>query len=122
MPVGILSAAELAGLDLGRTDWLALSACDSGTGPIGRGEGVFGMRRAARLAGARTVVMSLWPVDDEATAELMEALYRARFVEQRAVPDAMAQAMRAELEARRDRGLATHPYYWAAFVSEGAWR
>jgi len=122
-PIGILSAAELAGLDLGRADWVALSACDSGMGPIGRAEGVFGMRRAARLAGARTVVMSLWQVDDEATAGLMTALYRARFSEERrTVPDAMAAAQRQLLESRREQGLSDHPYYWAAFVSEGSWR
>ncbi|MEO5624499.1 MAG: CHAT domain-containing tetratricopeptide repeat protein [Dokdonella sp.] len=121
-PVGVLSAGELATLDLSHADWIALSACDSGLGPIGRNEGVFGMRRALRLAGARSVVMSLWQVDDAATADLMQALYRARFVEHLDVPDAMTQAMRQSLDARRAAHASTHPYYWAAFVSEGGWR
>jgi CHAT domain-containing protein/tetratricopeptide (TPR) repeat protein len=121
-PVGVLSAGELGTLDLSQADWIALSACDSGLGPIGRNEGVFGMRRALRLAGARTVVMSLWQVDDAATADLMQALYRARFVEHRDVPEAMTVAMRQALDTRRALNVSTHPYYWAAFVSEGGWR
>ncbi|MEO7326787.1 MAG: CHAT domain-containing protein [Dokdonella sp.] len=121
-PVGVLSAGELATLDLSHTDWIALSACDSGIGPIGRNEGVFGMRRALRLAGARTVVMSLWQVDDAATADLMQVLYRARFVQHLDVPDAMTAAMQQTLVARRAINASTHPYYWAAFVSEGGWR
>jgi CHAT domain-containing protein/tetratricopeptide (TPR) repeat protein len=119
---GVLSAGELATLDLSHVDWIALSACDSGLGPIGRNEGVFGMRRALRLAGARTVVMSLWQVDDAATADLMESLYRKRFVEHADVPDAMAAAMHSVIAARRAAGQSDHPYYWAAFVSEGGWR
>ena len=121
-PIGVLSDGELATLDLSQVSWIALSACDSGLGPIGRNEGVFGMRRALRLAGARTVIMSLWQVDDEATADLMESLYRQRFVEHADVPDAMAAAMRAVVASRRAAGKSDHPYYWAAFVSEGDWR
>lgn len=120
--VGVLSAGELATLDLSQVSWIALSACDSGLGPIGRNEGVFGMRRALRLAGARTVVMSLWQVDDAATADLMGALYRARFVAHDDVPEAMAHAMRTVIDARRRSGLTDHPYYWAAFIGEGGWR
>lgn len=121
-PIGVLSAGEMSASDLSHAGWVVLSACDSGLGPIGRTEGVFGMRRALRLAGARTVVMSLWEADDAATADLMQALYRARFVDHRNIPDAMAQAMRTILDARRAAQQSTHPYYWAAFVGEGGWR
>jgi len=121
-PVGVLSAGEMSAADLSHAEWVVLSACDSGLGPIGRNEGVFGMRRALRLAGARTVVMSLWEADDATTADLMQALYRARFAERRNVPDAMAQAMRATIAARRSARESTHPYYWAAFIGEGGWR
>jgi CHAT domain-containing protein/tetratricopeptide (TPR) repeat protein len=121
-PVGVLSAGEMSTADLSHAGWVVLSACDSGLGPIGRTEGVFGMRRALRLAGARTVVMSLWEADDTVTADLMQALYRARFGEHRNVPDAMARSMRAILDARRAAHQSTHPYYWAAFVGEGGWR
>jgi len=120
-PVGVLSAAELSAADLTHAAWVVLSACDSGLGPIGRSEGVFGMRRALRLAGARSVVMSLWEADDVATADLMQSLYKARFGERRNVPEAMAQAMRETIAARRAAHASTHPYYWAAFVGEGAW-
>ncbi|HEX6833803.1 MAG TPA: CHAT domain-containing protein, partial [Rudaea sp.] len=121
-PIGVLSAGELGTLDLSHAQWVALSACDSGLGPIGRNEGVFGMRRALRLAGARTVVMSLWQVDDAATADLMRVLYRARFVDHANVPEAMAAAMRATIATRRSASQSDHPYYWAAFISEGGWR
>jgi CHAT domain-containing protein len=112
----------MSAADLSHAEWVVLSACDSGLGPIGHNEGVFGMRRALRLAGARTVIMSLWEADDAATADLMQALYRARFAEHRNVPDAMAQAMRATITARRSAHESTHPYYWAAFIGEGGWR
>jgi len=121
-PIGVLSAGEISAADLSHAEWVVLSACDSGLGPIGHNEGVFGMRRALRLAGARTVVMSLWEADDATTADLMQALYRARFAERRNVPDAMAQAMRATIAARRSAHESTHPYYWAAFIGEGGWR
>lgn len=121
-PIGVLSAGEMSAADLSHAEWVVLSACDSGLGPIGHNEGVFGMRRALRLAGARTVVMSLWEADDATTADLMQALYRARFAEHRNVPDAMAQAMRATIAARRSAHESTHPYYWAAFIGEGGWR
>ena len=121
-PIGVLSAGELGTLDLRHADWIALSACDSGLGPIGRNEGVFGMRRALRVAGARTVVMSLWQVDDAATADLMQTLYTQRFVEHRDVPGALTAAMRNVLATRRAAGQSDHPYYWAAFIGEGGWR
>jgi CHAT domain-containing protein/tetratricopeptide (TPR) repeat protein len=120
-PIGVLSADEFASLDLSHAGWVVLSACDSGLGPIGRGEGVFGMRRAIRMAGAQTVVMSLWEVDDASTADLMQALYRARFTAQKDVPASIADAMKTTLAERRAKGMPDHPYYWAAFISEGGW-
>jgi len=120
--IAVLSAAELSGVDLSRAQWVVLSACDTGVGPIRRNEGVFGMRRAVRLAGAPSVVMSLWPVDDAATTDLMLGLYRARFVKRQAVPTALSSAMRGVIAQRRAAGLSVHPYYWAAFVTEGSWR
>lgn len=119
---GLLTSEEVATLNLSSADWVVLSACETALGKTQAGEGVFGLRRAFRLAGARTVVMSLWKVEDEATAEFMRALYAARLIEGRDTPGAMQAAMRATLDARRRRGQSAHPLYWAGFVAAGAWR
>ena len=66
--------------------------------------------------------MSLWPVDDDATREWMSALYRHRFVEGASTIDAVHQTSLELLQARRDAGLSTHPFYWAGFVAAGDWR
>ena len=72
---GFLTAEDVTGLDMLATDLVVLSACDTGLGETLVGEGVFGLRRAFVLAGARTLVMSLWSVPDLATAVLMERFY-----------------------------------------------
>src|SRR6185503_18367464 len=69
---------EIASLNLSGLEWAVLSACDTGLGQIRAGEGVLGLRRAFQVAGARTVIMSLWSVDDQATRAWMTALYKAR--------------------------------------------
>ncbi|MBK7999682.1 MAG: CHAT domain-containing protein, partial [Verrucomicrobia bacterium] len=73
---GLLTAAEAATLDLSSTWLVSLSACDTGLGSIRPGEGLFGLRRGFALAGARHVLLTLWPVADKSTRELMEAFYR----------------------------------------------
>jgi CHAT domain-containing protein len=72
---GLLTAEDVAGLDLLDTELVVVSACDTGLGEVHLGEGVFGLRRAFAVAGARTLVMSLWKVPDLATAFLMDRLY-----------------------------------------------
>lgn len=119
---GLLTAAQVATLPLDHASWVVLSACDTGLGRRLGDEGVFGLRRAFRLAGARTVVMSLWPVDDAATAGWMEALYKSRLVDKADTVDAIAAADLAMLTARRARGESVHPFYWAGFVASGDWR
>lgn len=119
---GILTAEEVAALNLAGVEWAVLSACDTGIGEIKTGEGVFGLRRAFQVAGARTVIMSLWSVDDEATREWMRALYQGRFQKALSTADAVHAANLAVLRARRARGLSTHPFYWAGFVAAGDWR
>ena len=119
---GILTAEEVAGLNLQGTQWAVLSACGTGLGEIRAGEGVLGLRRAFQIAGARTVIMSLWSVDDQATRAWMRALYEGRLNKGLDTADAVRDASLAVLRARRARGQSTHPFYWAAFVAAGDWR
>lgn len=119
---GLLLGADVSTLALDGVAWVVLSACDTGLGARLGDEGVFGLRRAFRLAGARTVLMSLWPVDDAATSAWMEALYRARLQQAQDTVDAVAAADLAVLQARRARGESPHPFYWAGFVAAGDWR
>ena len=77
---GILTAEEIAAMDLNGVEWAVLSACDTGIGPVRAGEGVFGLRRAFQVAGVRTLIMSLWEVEDQSARRWMTTLYDARFV------------------------------------------
>jgi CHAT domain len=109
---GLLTAEDVTGLDLLATGLVVLSACETGLGQVHVGEGVFGLRRAFVLAGAKTLVMSLWKVPDEPTRELMEAFY-ARLL-----------AGQGRAEALRDAQLAMKakypdPFYWGAFICQG---
>jgi len=119
---GILTAEEVASLNLTGVEWAVLSACDTGLGLIHVGEGVLGLRRAFQLAGARTVIMSLWSVEDRATRQWMQTLYRSRLESRRSTADAVRDAALAVLRERRARGLSGHPFFWAGFVAAGDWR
>lgn len=119
---GVITAMEIAYLDLNGVDWAVLSACDSGVGESISGEGVFGFRRAFRVAGARTVIMSLWPVEDEATLVWMESLYQGRLQEGMTTAESVRHASLEVLRSWRDKGLSSHPFYWGAFIAAGDWR
>ena len=119
---GLLGAEEIATLDLSRVHWAVLAACATAAGATRHYEGLFGLSRAFRLAGARTVIMSLWPVDDAATAQWTQALYAARLSRGLDTAAAMQAAQRDVLTARRQNGESVHPYFWAAFVAAGDWR
>jgi CHAT domain-containing protein/tetratricopeptide (TPR) repeat protein len=119
---GILTADEVAALSLDGVEWAVLSACDTGVGEIRVGEGVFGLRRAFRIAGARTVVMSLWEVDDQAARAWMRPLYEGRLESRLSTADAVRHAALTVLRERRTKRQSTHPFYWAAFVAAGDWR
>ncbi len=119
---GILTAEEIAALDLSGVEWAVLSACDTGVGEVKAGEGVLGLRRAFQVAGARTLIMSLWPVEDQVARDWMGQLYRARLVLGLTTIDAVHQANLKTLRQRRAKGLTTHPFYWAGFVAAGDWR
>jgi len=115
---GILMAAEVVGMDLFGTDLVVLSACETGLGEVQRGEGVFGLRRAFKIAGVKNILMSLWSVPDEETVWLMEAFYKSYFSGNdpaNALRDAR-QVVRARLI---ERDGVDNPYYWAAFILEG---
>jgi tetratricopeptide (TPR) repeat protein/CHAT domain-containing protein len=119
---GILTAEEIAALDLSGADWAVLSACDTGLGKVMPGEGVLGLQRAFQIAGARTVIMSLWPVEDESTRRWMAQLYRQRFERRLDTTESVRLASLEILRQRRTKHLSTHPFYWAAFVAVGDWR
>lgn len=119
---GILTAEEVASLDLDGVEWAVLSACDTGLGEIRAGEGVFGLRRAFQIAGVRTVIVSLWSVEDEATRQWMRALYEGRLQRHLDTAAAVREAGLSVLRDRRAKGLSTHPFFWAAFVAAGDWR
>jgi CHAT domain-containing protein len=119
---GILTAEEIAAMNLAGVDWVVLSACQTGLGKVEAGEGVFGMRRAFQVAGVRSVVMTLWAVDDAATAQWIETLFEHRLHRGQTVAEAVRSSSLDMLRQRRDAGLDSHPYYWGAFVSTGDWR
>jgi tetratricopeptide (TPR) repeat protein/CHAT domain-containing protein len=118
---GILTGEEIASLDLSAAEWVVLSACETGVGRVQTGEGVLGLRRAFEVAGARTLVMSLWPVDDAAARGWMRRLYETR-LRGLTTSEAMRQASLETIRARRRAGRSTHPFYWGAFVAAGDWR
>ena len=119
---GILTAEEIAALDLTGVDWAVLSACETGRGAVQAGEGVLGLRRAFQIAGVRTVVMSLWPVEDRSARAWMRRLYEGRQQRGLETASAVREATLGLLRERRDREQSTHPLSWGAFVAAGDWR
>jgi CHAT domain-containing protein len=113
---GILTALEASNLNLWGTKLVTLSACDTGVGEVKNGEGVYGLRRAFVIAGAETVVMSLWPVSDYVTRELMTSYYRG-LKAGLGRGDALREAQLAMLNRKGHE----HPFYWASFIQVGEW-
>jgi CHAT domain-containing protein/tetratricopeptide (TPR) repeat protein len=131
---GILTALEVAALDLSDVEVAVLSACETGLGEVAAGEGVMGLQRAFQVAGARTTVTSLWKVPDVATQLLMQRFYENLWDRGMGKLEALRQAQLWLMREGGQRGVmlpeesrATEskhlpPYFWAAFVLSGDWR
>lgn len=118
---GILTAKELANIDFRKLRLAVLSACQTGLGDI-TGEGVFGLQRGFKKAGAKTLLMTLWKVDDKATSLLMSEFYR-NLVSGESTYNALGKAQKYlrnyEIEtndANGKRKIYSDPHYWAAFI------
>ena len=134
---GILTAEEVAGADLGGLELVTLSACETALGRLGRGE-VFGLQTAFQLAGAKSVVASLWKVESHATQALMEEFYRNLWQRKLGRLQALQEAQKTMLRrynpvAGKLRGVGgivpdappgvpCPPFFWAAFTLSGDWR
>jgi len=117
---GVLTAEEVVALDLRGVELVTLSACETGLGEVERGEGVMGLRRAFALAGARSLVFSLWQVPDAETGRLMTAFYDRLAADPALGPSDAFRGAQLQLieELRTERGDAP-PLFWAAFVVSG---
>jgi len=105
---GILTAAEVALLDLRNTKLVVLSACETGLGDIKGSEGVYGLQRAFKMAGVKHIIMSLWKVPDKETAEFMTLFYK-NLIKLKDIPVAFQNTQKV-MRVKYD------PYYWGAFV------
>ncbi len=107
-----LEVREVYGMDLNQTNLVVLSACETQLGSQSRGDDIVGLNRAFMYAGARSVIASLWTVDDEATSLLMQAFYTK-------LKQGMTKARALQAAQSETRKKYPHPYYWAGFVLTG---
>lgn len=107
---GVLTAHELSSMNLGNVDMVVMSACESGLGAIS-GEGVFGLQRGFKLAGAKSLLMSLWKVDDKATKKLMIEFYRHYLLGM-----TKRESLYLAQQSLRNSVDYSDPKYWAAFI------
>lgn len=109
---GMVTAEKVLGLRLKGTDLVVLSACRTGVGDVESGEGVFGLKRAFILSGAKSIIMSLWSVPSRETVDLMRSFY-TRISEGKTASVALRQAKMAIMQKQ------PHPFFWAAFILTG---
>jgi CHAT domain-containing protein/Tfp pilus assembly protein PilF len=146
---GILRASEIEASSMQGVDLVVLSACETGLGTVAGGEGLTGLQRAFQIAGARSVVASLWKVNDRATQELMKRFYTNLWVKKMSKVEALRQAQLWMLRnpdklktlgvenptlrgkgklpkvierSEKSKSARTDPFYWAAFQLSGDWR
>lgn len=116
---GILTAEEVTAMNLDGTELVVLSACETGLGEVKEGEGVYGLRRAFQMAGARTVISALWPVSDKTTADMMSRLYDRKG---ESLPETIRRIQLKSINELRSQNKADHPFSWAGFIALGDWR
>lgn len=145
---GVLLTLEIETASLPLVDLVVLSACETGLGVAESGEGLIGLQRAFQVAGAKTVVSTLWKVDDAATQQLMSLFYDNYWLKQQSKADALHEAQLwmlnnarklraagvqqptargrigklAKPVVNREGSARTHPFFWAAFQLSGDWR
>jgi CHAT domain-containing protein len=112
---GQLQAHEVFNMKLARTHLVILSGCRSAVGSQNHAEALGALAQAFLAAGSKSVIASLWEVDDRSTAELMQSFHRHHRTKQKVYSEALRQAQIALIDSARWQ----HPYYWAAFVITG---
>ncbi len=115
---GLLMAMDVSSMNLTGTDLVVLSACQTGLGEVRAGEGIYGLRRAFTIAGARTQILSLWEVPDQETKELMISFY-TKILNGKGKAEALRESQREMIAKFRKRGTPELPFLWGAFVCVG---